>query len=54
MDIVVVLDSSDSVTEINWFRIKQFIIDLTKAIEIGKDKSRLGKTIPLLTYLLVI
>ena len=41
-DILYVLDSSGSVGDLNWFIEKQFTIDVSKALDIGSDETRVG------------
>ena len=37
-----VMDSSGSVGDYNWFKEKQFAIDITRALDIGSDETRVG------------
>lgn len=41
-NLVFVLDSSQSVGEVNWYIIKQFVIDVVSKLTIGKDFSHVG------------
>jgi hypothetical protein len=41
-DIVFVFDSSASIGEQNWWRTKQFAIDVMKGLNVGADESRIA------------
>ncbi|KAI0239671.1 hypothetical protein LSAT2_009633 [Lamellibrachia satsuma] len=41
-DVIFVLDSSDSYGVLNWFNIKQFIMDIVQGLKVGENQTRIG------------
>ena len=41
-DVVFIMDSSISVTLLNWFILKQFVMDIIRGFRIGRSKIRVG------------
>lgn len=44
-NVIFVLDSSQSVGELNWYVVKQFVIDVISKLTIGPDQTHVGLVI---------
>ncbi|KAK2174410.1 hypothetical protein NP493_806g00002 [Ridgeia piscesae] len=41
-DVVFVLDSSGSIGFLDWFRVKQFVLDVVQGLKVMKNQTRVG------------